>query len=805
MWRNYLKVAIRNMLRYKRYTFINLVGLVLGIVCATILYLYVQHELSYDNFHERKDDIYRVITKVTYHEADQMEETSYSNAPLAFTIVADIPAVETATRIRYAGQPLLAYQKKKFLQDKAYHADSTFFEIFDYSFLAGNPATALDLPKSVVLTETEAQRFFDTPEEAFGKTITVNEEPFVVRGVIEDVPDNAHLQFQVLFSMNSLSPQRLEQLNVKDWAALNFKTYVLLKEGASQKTLNDDFRRIIRKYAQKDLDVYSEEHTYSLQPLRDIRLYSNFAFDDEVGTIQYVRIFSFAAIFILLVAAINYVNLATARATTRAKEVGLRKVVGGNRKQLVQQFVAESVVLIFIASVLALLLVTFSLPFLSDFIGKDFSYTYLFTPTTLLGLLGILLSLTLLSSFYPAWVLSGFEPVKVLKGQLLGSLKGQKLYQVLVVVQFAVASFMILGTWVVQKQLEYISKKDVGYERAQLVGIPIYYPQISEKVDVLKQQLSLSSHIEAYCTTHLAPAFASHWAQNPFRAEQEEGSFRIIDAEEAPVDYDYIDLLQIEIKQGRNFSKAYKTDVEEAVIVNETFVEKMGWDNPIGKRMIRVHHYERGDTLKQRVVGVVKDFHPKSLHQAVKPMVLRVVEQGYMLIAKLKKDQQVQALRDLKASYEALEKTYPFDIYFMDKEFEAQYKADAQRGSVFLAFAVITIFIAVLGLFGLSTFTVSKRIKEIGIRKILGASVWQIVQLLTQNYLRLVLLSFLIAMPLAYYFMTQWLENFAYQTTIGWSIFIYTATIVITVILSTVAYQTLTAARSNPAASLKYE
>ncbi|OJJ21530.1 hypothetical protein BKI52_13380 [marine bacterium AO1-C] len=808
MIRNYFKIALRNLLRQKFYSAINLLGLAVGIACAVLLYLYVQDEMSYDSHFKNADRIYRV--EGTLSRQGESTPELYTQWLLADQLEKDYPEIQVATKTLVGQDLLLTHQKKKFYQDKMTYVDEGYFQVFSHRFIKGDPATAIQKPKSIVLTKGLATKVFGRLAEVLGETVKVEEETFTITGIIDDIPDNTHFQTSAFISMNSLSEARKERMNVYSWSSASFITYVKLKPNQSAPALEQKLTRLTDTYINPAGKAYGMTAKLELRPLLDIRLYAIYISDKVTGNSEYIYILLAITFLVLLIAIINYMNLATARSVNRAKEVGIRKVVGSYRSQLVVQFLTESFLLVLFACVIGLVLAEVALPFFNKVADKSLSLQGLATTQNIIYCSLMLLVVALLSGSYPAFVLSSFNPIMVLKGKFGRNNKGAFLRKGLVVVQFSISIMLIIGTWTVYRQLSYVMSKDVGYNRDQLLVLEINDKKVRRDIKVFKDRLRQNPDVLNASSASFVPVFAPHYAKNPYAFEHSEGHKKI-GALYGPVDEDYIPTLGLKLLAGRNFTQA--TDKTQGVIINETVVKKMGWRlntndpklNPIGKKVARRFSKSGNPNFQMKVIGVVKDFHAKSLHETIEPVVLRYGQASWFLVAKVRPKNMGKTMRFLQQEWQKIDPIHPFRTFFVNQEFARQYEDDQKRGTIFFAFSILAIFIACLGLFGLVSFVVRQRHKEIGIRKVLGASVQNILQLISMDFVKLVLLANLLAFPLAYYMVRQWLQNFAYQTSVSLLIFVLSGLIALVIALITISTQALRATRINPAEVLKDE
>ena len=800
---NYLKVALRNLLKHKAYTFINVVGLSIGLACCVLILLYVKDELSYDRYHTKADRIYRVIL----HGRLAGNEIHAANTcvPMAATLTAEYPEVEFATRLDNLGTVLVSHKEKGFNEERVFFADSSFFDIFTLRLLSGNPKNVLSAPNSVILTEGTARKYFGEGDP-MGRTLTFDDNTdYLVTGVSENVPENSHFHFDFLASFNSLPRSRSTF-----WVNNNLKTYIVLRENVLPSQLESKFPALIRKYVapqiQQGLGVTFDEfiegggeYYYSLQPLANIHLHSKL--EDEIepgGNAAYITIFSIIAFFVLLLACINFMNLATARSANRAKEVGIRKVVGSRQIQLIKQFLIEAALLSFIAMVVAVFLVELFLPWFNDLAAKKIDINYLSDRYLLPGLFLVTILVSVLAGSYPAFYLAAFKPIAILKGASTVGATGRSplLRKILVVFQFAVSIILIIGTLVVGKQMQYIRNKQLGFNKEQVVVI--HRADATGDISAFETEIErLPNVISAAETQHLPGQTLDVNVFKPEGAPETEGYL----VNTFSVGYDYIETLGIELLAGRSFSRDFGSD-SSAYIINEAAMKKFGWDEAVGKTIFEP---DKAGPLIGQVIGLMKDFHYKSLHAEIEPALLRLGSFPTYVASRISSNNIQGTLSDLEKIWQEFAPEQPFQYSFLDQDFDKLYRADQQVGKLVGTFTVFAICIACLGLFGLASFSAEQRTKEIGVRKVLGASVPNIILLLSKEFTKLVLVAFIIAAPIALYAMNKWLQEFAYKTDINILIFILAGSGALLIAYLTVGYQSAKAALANPIDALKYE
>ncbi|MES2732952.1 MAG: ABC transporter permease [Bacteroidota bacterium] len=806
MLRNYLTIALRNLWRHKAFSAINIFGLAIGMATCLVIMLYVQHELSYDGFHEKADRIVRVFFRASMNGGKMNE--AHVMPPTAQTLKADYPEVQEATRLRTGGSPRFTFGDKTLNQDFAY-VDSNFFQVFTLPLVKGNMKTALIQPNTAIITKAMAHKFFGE-EDPMGKVLTIKSyhASFQITGVMEEIPLNSHFHFDLFASMASR-----EDAKSPSWMDSEFFTYLVLPQGYDYKRLEAKLPQVVEKYMGPQIkqafgmnfDQFRKKGNdlgLFLQPLTDIHLHSDFSYDlTPAGDIRYIYLFGAIALFMLLIACINFINLSTASASKRAKEVGIRKVLGSLKLDLVRQFMLESILLAAFALVVSILLVNVTLPFFNNLTGKELDLPWMAIPMVLL--FGLLVGI--LAGSYPAFFLSSFKPVSVLKGsativKLSGSRRGIGLRSGLVVFQFLVSITLMVGATVVYKQLKYIQDKKVGYDREQILIIEDTW-RLGNNEHVFRQKLLQDSRLVNASISGFLPAGPSN--NNNFTVTTEDNPLQLVKTLRYGVDYHYLPTLGMQLVAGRNFSEKMGTD-STGIIINETAARTFGWlTSPVGHTLTNSNN--QGKKTTYRVIGVVKDFHFRSLHERIAPLVMVLGDHSGSVIVKAKTKDMAGLLATIKSQWTPFAPEEPFTYTFLDERFEAMYRFEQKVGQVVALFAGLTIFVACLGLFGLATFTTEQRTKEIGVRKVLGASVTNIVGLLSKDFLKLVLIANVIAWPLAYYAMNKWLEDFAYRIDISWWVFALAGLAAVAVALFTISFQAVKAALANPVKSLRTE
>lgn len=790
MLKSYLVIVWRNLLRHKLYSIINVSGLAIGISCCLLILLYVQDELSYDRFHDQCDQVYRII-----HEREDQSGKRHRMAmtPSAFAphMMREFPEINNAVRILFKGGSL-KYENRYLDSSWFVYTDQTFFDVFSFPLVKGDPRTALQEPFSLVLTESAARQAFGD-EDPLDKTITYRDEfEFKVTGVVQDPPPTSHFEFNYLASSVSLEGVLEQDDALENYGNWTFYTYLLLSEGYPPAQLEEKYPDFTKKY--RGIETHSR---IFLQPLADIHLTPDLEFDTGPrGDIRYVYTFVTVAFFILLIACINFMNLATARSTPRAREVGLRKTVGALRYQLVGQFMGESIILSLMALGLGVTLVELLLPWFNELANKQLVLNYASSPGIVLGLLIIGLSVGVISGSYPAFYLSSFQPVSVLRGAYQPGTKSAKFRTVLIVVQFAISIVLLICTAAVWKQFDYMKSQRLGFDKEHVV-VMWMNNAIKQHYGLFKQEVLQNPHILKMSAVYNLPG--SVRTRQGFSWEgsgEKERAFYMMAG-----DPDGLEVLGLELVEGRNLSWSIPTDKTQAYILNETAVRELGWEKPLGREFRVGGRNEPG-----RVIGVVKDFHFKSLHQKIEPLVFYMRPDWHnRIIVKISSEDIPGILGIMKEKWEALSPEHPFHYTFLDEDFDRLYKAEERLSLIFGSFSLLAIFVACLGLLGLVSFTIEQRTREIGIRKVLGASISSIAVLLSKEFMWLVFLANLIAWPIAFFSMNRWLQDFAYRIDLGPGIFVLGGALALLITLLTVSSQALKAALSNPVDALRYE
>ena len=785
MLKNIIKTAFRHILKHLGYSILNILGLTLGITSAIFLIIYVADEVSYDRYHEKADRIYRVSSSIK--EADDQFTWIVAQIPFGPAVVHDYPEVQSFVRFINMPRALYKFEDKEFNEENFYYVDSTLFDIFSYKVIKGEVKSALLAPRKIILTEKIANKYFGKTDP-IGKTLTTGTDTYEVTGVIEDIPSNSHFRFDAVAARNNLPKQ------LGSWGNFGVFTYLLFPDKFDVKAFEKKMEGMYDTYMKTIFQQLKITIKYNLEPLTRIHLYSKNAGEPEpTGSITYVYIFGIVAIFLVLIAAMNYMNLATARSTRRAREVGLRKVVGSRRLPLVLQFISESMVFTVVSLVLSIVLILILLPKFNLLAGKSFDIHVIYSPVVILSLLAIIIIVGIFGGSYPAFFLSRFSPVTVLKGEITQGSAGSLFRKILVVIQFSVSVIMIICTLVVFRQLNYLKNMDQGFDQQNVIGLQLNGPMV-RKYPVLKQVLSENQNIKYVTSTNTSVGEGS--AKVIFQVETDQGmSNRGINF--AVVDHDFIETLGIKMVQGRNFQKDMPSDTLTGVVVNETFAKRMNWAEPVGKKVTlgNAPNY----FINGRVIGVMKDYHQTGMYNGIESLLLIWRPINNVVYIKLNGIETSKTLSFIETKWKELFPDQPFVYTYLMDRFKGQFQADEKRGLVFTLFTVLAILIACLGLFGLASYMVEQRTKEIGIRKVFGANENTILGLISRDFLVLVTIGIVIAIPTAYYFMHKWLENYVYRMKIGPSVLIIAALLTIAITFITISYKAYQAAIMNPA------
>jgi putative ABC transport system permease protein len=801
MLRNYVKTAIRNLWKNRTFSLINIGGLAVGMAVSFLILLYILNEVTYDRFNENYTNIYRMATKIDA-QGRHLEVPSVP-APLGPALVEQFPEVIQAARLRVRGKGIISYKDKLFEESGIYHADPDLFRIFTIPVVRGNPDTWLEAPFTMVVTEEIAHKYFGD-EDPMGKTIKIDDRnTYTITGIVQKMPENSHFKFSMIGSLSSLEKLQRD-LNL--WMGFNYNTYILLEGNPNLEEITQKYHNLLMANMPDQFKQLGVEVQIFLQALPEIHLHSHLEAEMEPpGNPAFIRILTTIALFILLIACINFMNLSTAQSARRAREVGMRKVLGAHRRKLIAQFLGESLLLSFISLVIAVIFIFFLLPVFNQLVSKGLVFNPAQNGMILVGLLGVTLLVGLMAGVYPAFFLSSFVPLEVLKSRFKAG-KGHSFFRNgLVSLQYIISITLICCTFVIFYQLHHVKNRNLGFDKEQIVVIP-FRGQVHQKHEVLKNEiLRLPGVIKAACSSS-DPSGVNNETMFSFEGiAQKKQVFPFMD-----IDTDYLDTMGMELAAGRNFSPDRPSD-KKAVILNETLVQQLGWDNPLGKIVSMIDVEETESTGPQfievpyTVIGVVRDFHFESLHQKIRGHLMKMAGEVNRISVKLRPGSIAETLRSGEKIWRELEPAYPFQYTFLDESFDRLYRSEQRMGQIFISFTSIAILISCLGLFGLASFTTEQRTKEIGIRKVLGASLSNILLLLSREFTKWVLLANLIAWPIAYYAMWKWLQGFAYRIDLEFWIFLLSGIMAFFIALLTVVSKSLGAATTNPVNALRYE
>jgi putative ABC transport system permease protein len=796
MIKNYFKIALRNFKRNKVYSLINVAGFAVGMACCLLILVYIRHELSYDRYHKDGERIYRIVQDIRTQTANRV--FAPISPMVAPTLKAEYPQIENAARALTTSSRLVRREEKLFYEDRFMYADQELFDVLTIPFIRGNPREALLRPNTLVISERTVLKYFGH-DDPLGKTLEINQQEYEVTGIAADPPDNTHLKYDLIASMETLA----EWEEMANWFSTMFYTYLKLRPGVNMGEFSQQVSRLADKHVGEQLKQFGDTYHYFLQPINSIHLHSNLRYEAEPpGNPLYVAIFSYVGLFILLIAGLNFMNLSTARSANRAKEVGLRKVVGAQKPQLIGQFLGESLLVTLLSLGLAMIITRVTIPLINNLTGLTLSFSELLGPVVLLSLIGGAVLVGLAAGIYPAFVLSAFRPVATLKGLLRSGSHGFALRTVLVIIQFAISVVLIFGTLVVSRQFNFMKNQYLGFEKEQKLIIPLRGGiSVTENYESVKDLFSNHPSITGATVSSSVPGRGvSNFGINLVGEEdtKNQSMFHLY------FDHDFIPLYGIEMVAGRVFQKEIRTDIRGAFLINEAAVKAFGWSSPeeaLGKRL-KTGFGGRTNPI----IGVTRNFHYRGLQSEVEPLVMEFQPDLFRyLTLSIDISNLKEVLAFVESQWKAMFPGNPYESFFLDTDFDQQYKAEEQVGKIFGIFTFLGLFIACLGLLGLASFTAESRTKEIGIRKVLGASVAGIAVMLSKQFTKWVLLSSIIAWPFAYYFMNKWLKNFAYRTSIDIATFLLSGLLVLVIALLTVSFQSIRAAVANPADSLRYE
>ncbi len=794
---NYLKISYRNILKHKGFSFITVFGLAAGLAAFIIIALYVQFELSFDRYHENADRIYRMVREKPTSVSTVFTKTAVTPAPLGPALKAEFPEVVSYARLFKSQNVLITFGEEHFLEKRFYWADPGIFDIFSLPMTKGDPETALDDPFAILMSERTARKYFGD-NDPLGKVVNVfGGNDFKVAGVFSDMPANSHFIMDVIVPYKTFF--KITKNDIARWNSNFTYTYFMLQEGGDAKALENKCPAFLDKYVYQYYDVPNhQKNTVSIQPLTTIHLFSNRNQEIEPNNdITNIILFSSLALLFLLIACINYMNLVTARSRKRGREVSIRKVVGAQRRQLIKQFLGESVAMTVLAMIFSLIIVQLTLPAFSQLIERDLSFNPVTSPQLFISLVVIILLVGLLSGSYPALRISGFKPAAVLSGTASGSSKGPSFRNILVLTQFSITIIFLIFTFIVNAQLNFVKNRDMGYGRDQILTMNVQDSAIGRNIQALKAELKKHTDIMAVSTSFRLPNNIdvhnnAHWPGRP--------PDKVFHIYYNIADYEFVDLFDIQIVKGRNFSREFPSDANGAFLVNEAAGKAAGWESPIGQEFYR---YEN---KIGKIVGVMKDFHLHSLHRSIDPLYIHLDPGVYSYISIKMKSADIPAtINFVEGVMKKIVPNCPFEYTFFDEVFARDYHTEQRMSTIFGSFATLAIIVACLGLLGLASYEAEQRTKEIGIRKVLGASGPKIFLLLSKEFLKWVVLANIIAWPIAYMIIRQWLREFAYRVNIGITIFVFATVLALAIAILTVSYQSIKAARTNPVNALKYE
>jgi len=796
MIKNYLKIAYRNFMRHKVYSLINITGFAMGMACCLLILIYIRHETSYDNYHKNVDRVYRIAQDIRTNTANRI--FAPISPMVAPTLKSDFPQVEQAARVLTAENRLVKRGDIFSYEDRFMWADQELFDVITIPFIRGYPQEALTRPQTVVLSKRISQKYFGHVDP-LGKTLTINQMEYEITGVVADPPANTHMKYDLIASLETLSDWN----EMTNWYSTMFYTYLKLRPNVDLDEFSQQVSRLADKYIGSLLSSRGTVYHYFLQPLSSLHLRSNIRYEIESpGNPLYVNIFSFVGLFVLLIACLNFMNLSTARSANRAKEVGLRKVVGAQKHQLIGQFLGESLLIGIISLGLAVTVAQLGLPLVNTITGISLDFGEILNPTLMIAIVLGASVIGLTAGLYPAFVLSAFRPAATLKGVKTSVAKGYTMRNALVVVQFAISVFLIIGTLMMFRQFNFMKSQHLGFEREQKLILPLRGGiDIQENFRTVKDVLAKHSSVSGVTVSSNVPGRgASNYGVSLVGEDDDKSQsmFHIY------FDPDFIPDYGIEMVTGRSFQNDISTDFMGAFLINEAAVKAFGWTSPeeaLGKRLQTGH----GGRVNP-IIGVTEDFHYRGLQSEIEPLVMEFLPWTFRyLTLSIEISNLKEIMTFVESQWRALFPANPFESFFLDTDFDRQYTSDEQLGRIFSLFTAMGLFIACLGLLGLASFTAESRTKEIGIRKVLGASVPGIVVMLSKQFGKWVLISNAIAWPLAYYFMHRWLQNFAYSTNIDFLTFLFSGLLVLFLALLTASYQSVRAALTHPADSLRYE
>ncbi|MFL5810243.1 MAG: ABC transporter permease [Flavisolibacter sp.] len=807
MFRNYLKVAARNLWKNKGFSAINIFGLAIGLACFLLIFLYVMNELSYDRYNKNAGRIYRVHSEINF--GGNMLNLAVTSDPMGATLKKDYPQVEEFTRLYASGFWLFRKGNEFIRENHVIYADSTVFKVFTLPFVAGDPNTALTEPKTLVISASAAKKYFGSTD-VIGKTMESDDHVLhKITGVIKDIPEESH------FHADFIYPMKDAQYSFGNFLSHNHWTYILLRPGTNPKEFEKNFKTIVQKYvfpqAQEMMKVPSVEEfeksgnkvEYKLMPLTDIHLHSDLTAEIGVnGNAQFVYIFGAVALFLLVIACINFMNLSTARSANRAQEVGIRKVLGTQRKNLIFQFLTESTLMAILSLLLAIGIAYLVLPFFNNIASKSLSFGSFFKPSFLVPLIFLPFVVGLLAGSYPAFYLSSFRPIQVLKGKLSMGSAGGNIRSSLVVFQFFISIVLITATIIVYKQLDYIQSRQLGFNKNQVLVLNETW-SLDKNVDAFKNEMMKVPGVQSITVSGFLPVNSSR-NDNTFYPKPVFDSKEALSMQIWTVDYDYIKTLGMQMVKGRAFSRDFGTD-SSGIIINEVAAKYLGFTDPIGKKLYTYDDMQAKTLSQFTIIGVVKNFNYESLRQNIGPLGMKLGNHAGNISMKVDAAHIPSILSEANSKWKSMTAGIPMNYQFLDDAFDQMYRNEQRVGKIALIFSILTIFIACLGLFGLATFIAEQRTKEIGIRKVLGASVSNIVTMLSKDFVKLVLIAAIIAIPIAWWGISKWLQDFAFRVHLSWWVFVIAGIGAIAIALATISFQAIRAAVTNPVKNLRTE
>ncbi len=806
MFKNYSVVAWRNLIKKKGYSFINISGLGLGIACCVLIFMFVQDELSYDNYHEKKDRIYRVIHGEKAANSTDIASIGphwvWGNAPIGPALKNDFPEIDKVVQFSGRSDILLTYEDKMYQEDGIFFMDSTVFDVFSWTLLKGNPKTALAAPYSIVLTESTAQKYFGN-EDPIGKTLKGSESAgrsdpgdYTVTGILADLPLNSHFRFNVLLSLNTFRKSRPDIFDA--WGYVDTYTYFLAGEQFDAQS----FRSRLPDFLDRHKQHPESRYTIDVEPMKDMYLRTKAERQPgETGSLANIYVFSIIGLFILVIAVINFMNLSTARSMERGKEVGIRKSIGANRSSLIYQFLGESMIIVFLSTFIAIVIVWLAMPYMVDFAGKHLDLQRFVAWPNITMFLGSIIIVGLLAGTYPALILSGFNPVLILKGTTRSAKGGVGLRKALVVFQFTLSIALITGTMIVYFQMNHLLDKDLGFDKDQMLVLDYNYDElVNAKSETLKSELEKYPSILSVAFSRSVPG--SYFPHAGTEIENPDGELIMQGQPIFQVGMDFVKHFGLELVAGRSYSRDYPTDSVQAIMINESAAQQYGYTNPADAVGKKFRQWGREGT----VIGVIKDFNYTSLHNDIQPLTLPFVPYASRYLSlKVSRENLAETVEAVRKVWQGHVPHRPFLYSFLDEDFNKQYKSDFMFRRLFTTFACLAIFIACLGLLGLATYTAERRTKEIGIRKVMGANLGNIVGLLSKDFILLVFIAIIIATPISWYVMSRWLEGFAYRMEIQAWIFALSGLLALVIAVVTISYQSIRSAVMNPVSSLRSE